>query len=107
VHWSSGCAVIAAGLARFADPGPLAGDFLALLAGGIALGLVRERSGHVAVAIGLHAAWIAGIKLTRAGSDLAVASPAAWLAGEFDGVIGYLAAGWIALLAAIFLPRRG
>ena len=106
VHWYSGFTVIGTGLARFADPAPLAGDFLALLAAGVALGLVREHSGHLTMSIGLHAAWVMGIKLTRAIAERAPDSPWAWLVGEFDGVIGYLAAGWIVVVTCLLATSR-
>jgi membrane protease YdiL (CAAX protease family) len=105
VDWHSGFMVLGAGLARFADPAPLAGDFLALFAAGLALAAIRERSGHLATTIGIHAAWVVGIKLTRAGSDLVPSDPQAWLVGDFDGVIGYLAASWILFVMLILLRR--
>lgn len=106
VHWYSGIQVIADGLGRFADPALLGGDFLALFAGGIALGLVRERSGHIGAAIGLHAAWVAGIKLTREFTELSSGSSFAWLVGRFDGVIGYQAAIWILVVVAVFVATE-
>jgi membrane protease YdiL (CAAX protease family) len=103
VDWHSGFMVLGAGLARFADPATLAGDFLALFAAGLAFGLIRERSGQLATTIGIHAAWIVGIKLTRAASDLAPVDAQAWLVGDFDGVIGYLAAGWFLLVTLLLV----
>lgn len=101
VDWHSGFGVIAAGFGRFLQPADLAGDFFALLAAGIALGLVRERVGHIGATIGIHAAWVAGIKLTRQLSDRDPESGPAWLAGDFDGVIGWLAAIWILLVTIL------
>ncbi len=102
-HWTGGFEVIAAGFARFAEFSVIAGDFLALAAGGVALALIRQRSGHVGACIGAHAAWVAGIKLTREGSNRVPESDLAWIAGDFDGVIGYLAAAWLALLLGALL----
>jgi membrane protease YdiL (CAAX protease family) len=106
-HWTSGLQVLAGGLARFLAPAALAGDFVALALAGLALAWARELSGGIAACIGLHAAWVAGIKLVRAATELGTAHT--WLVGEFDQVIGWLAAGWILLVLAgtrLALGRR-
>lgn len=72
---------------------------LALSAVGVFLALVRERTGHIGWCIGLHAGWVFVIQVARRLTD---ANPdAAWalLAGDYDGIIGWLAAAWIGLLA--------
>jgi membrane protease YdiL (CAAX protease family) len=74
-------------------------SFVALLLVGIFLGLVRRRTGHIGWCIGLHAGWVFVIQVTRsltAGDD---GANLAYLAGDYDGVIGWLAAGWIGVLA--------
>jgi len=71
----------------------------ALFLAGVLLALVRERSGHIGWCMGLHAGWVFVIQVTRRLTDGNSASPNAWLAGDYDGVIGWLAAGWIGLLA--------
>ncbi|MEA3639403.1 MAG: CPBP family intramembrane glutamic endopeptidase [Lamprobacter sp.] len=69
----------------------------ALFSAGIFLALVRERSGHIGWSVGLHAGWVFVIQLTRRATDGDLTSPWAFLAGQYDGVIGWLAALWIAL----------
>lgn len=71
----------------------------ALLLVGVFLGLVRERAGHIGSCIGLHAGWVFVIQVTRHLTDGNEASPYAYLAGSYDGMIGWLAAAWIGLLA--------
>jgi len=71
----------------------------ALLLVGVFLALIRERTGHIGWCIGLHAGWVFVIQLTRHLTDGNEASPYAWMAGDYDGMIGWLAAGWIGLLA--------
>jgi hypothetical protein len=71
----------------------------ALALAGVFLALVRERTGHIGWCIGLHAGWVFVIQVTRyltVGND---ASPYAFLTGGYDGVIGWLAVGWIGALA--------
>ncbi|WP_089725685.1 CPBP family intramembrane glutamic endopeptidase [Candidatus Thiosymbion oneisti] len=74
----------------------------ALFLAGVLLALVREHSGHIGWCMGLHAGWIFVIQVTRHLTDGNQASPNAWLAGNYDGIIGWLAAGWIGLLALGF-----
>jgi membrane protease YdiL (CAAX protease family) len=74
----------------------------ALFAAGVLLALVRERSGHIGWCIGLHAGWVFVIQLTRRVTDGNEASELAFLVGGYDGVIGWLGAAWIALLAAVY-----
>lgn len=74
-------------------------SLLALFSAGVFLALVRERSGHIGWCIGLHAGWVFVIQLTRRATDGDETASLAFLAGHYDGVIGWLAAFWIALLA--------
>lgn len=79
----------------------------ALFLVGVFLALVRERTGHIGWCIGLHAGWVFVIQVSRQLTDGDPASAHAWLAGDYDGVIGWLAAAWIGLLSlALARPRR-
>jgi hypothetical protein len=86
-------------------------SFVALLFVGIFLGLVRERTGHIGWCIGLHAGWVFVIQVARHLTDGNAGSHYAILTGTYDGVIGWLAAGWLALLSAgyrgLARPGRG
>lgn len=79
----------------------------ALFLVGVFLALVRERTRHIGWCIGLHAGWVFVIQVSRHLTDGDPASSHAWLAGDYDGVIGWLAAAWIGLLSlALARPRR-
>jgi membrane protease YdiL (CAAX protease family) len=81
----------------------------ALFLVGVFLALVRERTGHIGWGVGLHAGWVFVIQVTRHLTDGDPASPHAWLTGNYDGIIGWLAAAWIGLLALAygsFVRRR-
>lgn len=71
----------------------------ALFMVGVFLGLVRERTGHIGWCVGLHAGWVLVIQVTRHLTDGNEVSPYDYLAGSYDGMIGWLAAGWVGLLA--------
>lgn len=85
-----------------------ADSFLALFLVGVFLAIVRHRTGHIASCIGLHAGWVLVIRITHKYSHLDPGSPHYRLVGDYDGVTGWLAAGWIGLLALVALlwPRR-
>lgn len=73
---------------------------LALLMVGIFLALVRERTGHIGWCIGLHAGWVFVIQVGRRLTDGDPSSELAFLAGDYDGVIGWLSLAWIGVLTA-------
>ena len=75
---------------------------LALFMVGVFLALVRERTGHIGWCIGLHAGWVLVIQVSRRLTDGNPSSPLGFLAGDYDGTIGWLAMVWIGLLAAVY-----
>lgn len=101
VGWLSGFSVIAGAFHRFGSTA-IVDSALALAAAGVLLALVRARTGGIAACIGLHAGWVIVIKVTREVTDFEVGSPWAFLAGRYDGVTGYLALGWLAVLALLY-----
>ena len=54
----SGLDLLAGTLHSFAHPAAIADAFLALLAVGVVLGLVRAATGNIAACVGLHAGWV-------------------------------------------------
>jgi membrane protease YdiL (CAAX protease family) len=77
----------------------LVDDFFALFAVGIFLAMVRIKTNSLSTCIGLHASWVFLIKITKELSDENNLSTFAWLTGNYDGVIGILACGWLLLLS--------
>jgi hypothetical protein len=71
---------------------------------GLLLALVRERAGHIGWCIGLHAGWVLVIQASRRLTDVNDDSPLSFLVGDYDGIIGWLAALWIGLLMALYWP---
>lgn len=67
-------------------------SLLALWLAGVLLALLRERTGSIALGIGLHAGWVFVIQISRRLTDGVDQTGWAWLAGHYDGVIGWLAA---------------
>lgn len=75
-------------------------SLLALWLAGVLLALLRARTGSIAFGIGVHAAWVFVIQTSRRLSDGVEQSDWAWLAGDYDGVIGWLAVAVLALSIA-------
>ena len=95
----SGLDLLAGTLRLFASPLAIADAFLALLAVGVVLGLVRAATGNIAACIGLHAGWVWVMLVVH---ELARPRPGAslgFLLSHFDGFIGWLVLAWTVLLA--------
>ena len=80
---------------RFTEPWQFFDSFLALLALGLLLSLIRLRTGAIASCVGLHAGGVCVITVLRNISTVNPTAPHAWLVGSYDGVIGWLAFVWI------------
>ena len=95
----SGLDLLAGTLHSFAHPAAIADAFLALLAVGVVLGLVRAATGNIAACVGLHAGWVwvmlVAHELTRARSG----APLSFLLSRFDGFVGWLVLAWTLVLA--------
>ena len=108
VDWGSGFELMSRTFSAFAQPAAIADSFLALFAVGVLLGLVRERFGHIAVCVGLHAGWVWVIAIARELTARDPQAPWGFLVGSYDGVIGWLVLAWTVLLLLAFrlLERR-
>jgi membrane protease YdiL (CAAX protease family) len=110
VYWYSGFELIGSAFTKYATITTI-GPFLALVAVGVFLALVRERTGHIALGVGIHCGWVAVIKLGRKATNLDNETGLAWLAEGYDGITGYLAfayiIGLIIVLLAINARARG
>jgi membrane protease YdiL (CAAX protease family) len=101
VNWHSGFAVALDAFDHLFDPRNL-DSFLALFAVGIFLASLRIAvPKSLGYCIGLHAGWVFIIKLTKTVSKDNPHATWSFLTGSYDGIIGYLTAGWIGLLAIV------
>jgi uncharacterized protein len=95
----SGLDLLAGTLRAFAAPFGIADAFLALLAVGIVLGIVRAATGNIAACIGLHAGWVWVMLVTHELARPRPAAPLGFLLSRFDGFVGWLVLLWTVLLA--------
>jgi len=102
VGWFSGIQILAGSFWQLGESATL-DSFVALLAVGAFLGLVREHTKNIAYCIGLHAGWVFIIKLTKEFTSNNHGSEWAFLTGTYDGITGYLAAMWLTILMTLYL----
>ena len=95
----SGLELLAGTLHSWAHPAGIADAFLALLAVGVVLGMVRAATGNIAACIGLHAGWVWVMLVTHELTRPARGAPLGFLLSRFDGFVGWLVLAWTAVLA--------
>ena len=101
VHWYTGFMMIGDALGQLSTT--KLDSFLALFNAGLLLACVRllAPSSGLAYCIGLHAGWVFVIKTAKPFTKKTADSSLGHLVSGFDGIIGYLSAGWLSVL--IFL----
>lgn len=103
VSWVHGFEVLSKLFERYAQPLTFADSFFALAMLGVLFALIRLRTGAIAGSIGLHAAGVAFIAVLREATVVNPSAQYAELAGSYDGVIGWGALIWFAVIAAAFV----
>lgn len=101
--WYDGFVALAGMFGRMSDAASF-DAFVALLLAGLLLGWLRLRDGCIAAAIGCHAGWVLVVQCTRRTTQSVPDASFGWLAGSYDGIIGWTFAG--VLLAAGALGWR-
>jgi uncharacterized protein len=105
--WLYGFVTLSRLFERYYEPLTFVDSFLALAMLGVLLAWVRLRTGAIAVSIGLHAAGVAAIMVLRATTVVDPQAQYGALVGTYDGVIGWAALSWFAviLVGAVALVR--
>lgn len=95
----SGLALLGKSLQAFAHFAGIADAFLALMAVGVVLALVRQATGNIAACLGLHAGWVWVMLVAHELSAPRRDAALGFLLSRFDGFVGWLVLGWTVLLA--------
>ena len=103
VSWVHGFEVLSKLFERYAQPLTFVDSFVALAMLGVLLAIVRLRTGAIAGCIGLHAAGVACIVVLREATAVMPNTEYAALVGSYDGVIGWAALVWFAVIVAAFV----
>ncbi|MDZ7828926.1 MAG: CPBP family intramembrane glutamic endopeptidase [Halofilum sp. (in: g-proteobacteria)] len=93
------------GLAGLFEFAAIHDSLVSLLVAGVLLAMVRERTGNICWVIGIHAGWVLVIKVTKLLTDVDKADGLSIWLGHYDKVTGWLAAMWLALVAAVYWRR--
>jgi len=107
VNVGSGWRMLAAVGAKFLDFPSIADAFLSLTAVGLVLGLARDFTGNIAVAMGLHAGWVAIMRLTIGATRVNTGSPYHALISASDGYTGWLVLAWTMIVLVALIAARG
>jgi len=102
VSWIHGFEVLSRLFERYAQPLAFVDSFLALVALGVLLALVRLRTGAIAACIGLHAAGVCAIFILRDATTVNPQAELGFMVGQYDGVIGWAAAVWFAAIIVAY-----
>jgi membrane protease YdiL (CAAX protease family) len=103
VSWVHGFQVLSRLFERYAQPLAFVDSFLALVALGILLALVRLRTGAIAACVGLHAAGVCTIFILRDTTAVNSQAKLASIVGTYNGVIGWAAFVWFAAIVAAYV----
>lgn len=91
IGWYSGWEMLTGMFHSYKDFPGIADSYIALFTAGLLLSLIRERTGNIALCIGIHAGWVLTIKVAKEVTNLAADTPAAFLIGNYDNIIGWAA----------------
>lgn len=95
LNWTSGFTFLQDALFQLTKVSEIFDSFVALFLAGALLAIIRLRSNRIALCIGIHAGWVLAIKVFKRVTDSNPHSDFAFLTGNYDKVIGYLAAACI------------
>lgn len=98
--------IIAEGLARIAGSPELLDSFLTLILVGVFLSMIRERTGNILWAIGIHAGWVVVIKVVKfLTNPTRVDGETSFWLGGYDHITGWMATLWLGAIAAVYWWR--
>ncbi|HEX7011376.1 MAG TPA: CPBP family intramembrane glutamic endopeptidase [Steroidobacteraceae bacterium] len=100
VSWIHGFTVLSRLFERYTEPLVFVDSFAALVMLGVLFAMVRLRTGAIAACIGLHSAGVAVIVVLRKLTAVNPDAPLGGLVGTYDGVIGWAALVWFAIIVA-------
>ena len=102
IRWNSGLAMLVSSFSPLGQPFAIWDSWLALFTAGLFLSLIRLRTNNILWCIGIHAGWVAHIKVYKAFTDRDSGATCAVLAGNYDRYIGELSIIWISLLLLVW-----
>ncbi len=106
VHFFTGFSLLKGAFANVFNP-MMFSSLVSLMMVGIFLGIVRTQvKSSLALCIGCHASWVWQIKMSKSLFDTNLWSEYIYLVGSYDGIVGSLVTGWLALEIIKFFVYR-
>ena len=106
VHFFTGFSLLKGAFANVFNP-RMFSSLVSLMMVGIFLGIVRAQvKSSLALCIGCHASWVWQIKMSKSLFDTNLWSEYIYLVGSYDGIVGSLVTGWLALEIIKFFVYR-
>lgn len=104
--WTTGFNVFLSSFSQLGQPHIIWDSWLALFTAGVFLSVVRLRTNNIFWCIGIHAGWVAQIKIVKAFTGRNTDAPCNILTGDYDKYIGELSTIWIIFLLIIWWALR-
>ena len=101
-NWFTGFSMFFAAFSPLGDIQTIWDSWFALFAAGLFLSFVRLKTNNLMWCIGIHAGWVAHIKIFKGFTDRDTNANCADLAGSYDRYVGELSLIWILLVLAIW-----
>lgn len=103
---NSGFVLFGEAIVNWLNPSVLSA-FSGLFMVGVFLAIIRTQIPQsLGLCAGLHASWVWQIKVSKMFLNTNFASPYSYLVSNYDGLVGYLIAGWLLLASLIFLAYQ-
>ena len=102
LNWTTGFSIFLSSFSPLSQPAAIWDSWLALFTAGIFLSVIRLNTKNLFWCIGIHAGWVAHIKVVKALTDRNSNAPCGNLTGEYDKFIGELSTIWIIALLLIW-----
>ena len=103
LDWVSGFMVLKNAFLTLLQPMHFIDSFMALFFAGVLLAIIKIRTNRLAYCIGVHAAWVVAISMFKRVTNTNHTSEYAFLSGDYDRVIGYLATVSIVITILVFI----
>jgi uncharacterized protein len=98
IHWYSGFTLLSSAFTTISNSNAFLDAWVALFLAGLFLSLVRLRTNNILWCIGIHAGWVAHIKVLKNFTDRDNSAQCKSLASSYDSFIGELSAAWVLLI---------
>lgn len=106
IEWFSGFVLLSSAFANFGNFVAFADAWIALFLAGVFLSVVRLKTNNLVWSIGIHAGWVAHIKIFKEFTDRDNSASCASFASSYDNYVGELSTLLIAMILIVWMLIR-